>query len=130
MTIRSNDVTARRGAGRGGHLRRHGRRAVVAFALSASVFPALAVLDSGAPAGAQAVTATIPVGQAPKAVAVDATTDTVYVANTKGGTVTVIDGSDNIVTATIPVGASPAAWPSTGRPTPSTSPTRGRTSSR
>jgi YVTN family beta-propeller protein len=106
MTIRSNDVT-RRVAGRGRHLRRYAGRALVAVGLSASVFPALAVLDSGAPAGAQSVTATIPVGQSPKAVAVDATTDMIYVANTKAGTVTVIDGSNNTVTATVTVGASP-----------------------
>ena len=55
------------------------------------------------------VTATIPVGANPYAVAVDPAAGTVYVANTCDNTVSVIDAATRTVTATIPVGASPVA---------------------
>jgi YVTN family beta-propeller protein len=56
------------------------------------------------------VTATIgSAGSEPSAVAVDPTTDTVYVADESGNTVTVIDGETGTVTATIGVGTVPQA---------------------
>ena len=55
------------------------------------------------------VTATIPVGAVPSAVAVDPAAGTVYVANYFGNTVSVIDAATRTVTATIPVGTSPGA---------------------
>jgi YVTN family beta-propeller protein len=55
------------------------------------------------------VTATIPVGEEPLAVAVDPATHTAYVANAgfDQASVSVIDEATNTVTATIPVGAGP-----------------------
>jgi YVTN family beta-propeller protein len=53
------------------------------------------------------VTATIPVGYRPVAVAVDPAARTAYVANAGGGTVSVIDEANRTVTATIPVGGDP-----------------------
>ena len=58
-------------------------------------------------AATSTVTATIPVGSSPAGVAVDPTTDTVYVTNYVGGTVSVIDAATSTVTATIPVGSYP-----------------------
>ena len=58
--------------------------------------------------GAQTVTATIPVGNVPQAVALNPVTNKIYVANFVSNTVTVIDGATNTVTATIPVGTSPS----------------------
>ena len=54
------------------------------------------------------VIATIPVGTSPNAVAVNPTTNRIYVANTgdQPATVSVIDGATNSVIATVPVGAS------------------------
>jgi YVTN family beta-propeller protein len=51
----------------------------------------------------------IPVGQNPYALADDASTATVYVANINGRTVSVINAVSGLVTATIPVGAVPDA---------------------
>ena len=51
--------------------------------------------------------ATITVGTSPNGVAVNAVTDTAYVANAGSGTVSVINGRTNTVTATIPVGNQP-----------------------
>jgi len=62
------------------------------------------------------VTATIPVGVAPRGVAVSARTGAVYVASASGS-VSVINGRTNKVTATIPVGSEPvgvAVSPRTG----------------
>ena len=56
-------------------------------------------------AATRAVTATIPVGNDPSAVAADPAAGTVYVANFGGGTVSVIDVATRTVTATIPVGS-------------------------
>jgi len=53
------------------------------------------------------VTATIPVGHRPVAVAVDPATRTAYVANAGDGTVSVIDEASRTLTATIPVGGDP-----------------------
>jgi YVTN family beta-propeller protein len=49
----------------------------------------------------------IPVGSSPGAVAVNPTTDTIYVANNGSNTVSMIDGATDTVTATIAVGTSP-----------------------
>lgn len=51
---------------------------------------------------ADQVVASIPVGTNPTGVAVNPTTNEIYIAN-EGGTVSVIDGSTNSVTSTIPV---------------------------
>lgn len=61
-----------------------------------------AVPPAAAAVPAVSVTATIPVGTGPAAVAVDPLTDTVYVGNSASGTVSVISGLTNKVTATIP----------------------------
>jgi YVTN family beta-propeller protein len=47
------------------------------------------------------------VGTTPWGVAVNETTNTIYVTNTGSGTVSVISGSTNAVTATITVGSAP-----------------------
>jgi len=47
------------------------------------------------------VTATISVGSGPTGVAVNSSTNTIYVTNTNASTVSVINGSSNTVTATI-----------------------------
>ena len=57
---------------------------------------------------AQVVTATVPAGSAPLAVAVNALTNKIYVANLHGNSVTVIDGASNNTT-TVRVGAYPLA---------------------
>jgi YVTN family beta-propeller protein len=53
------------------------------------------------------VTSTIPVGTAPFGISVEPATDTIYVANTLSGTVSVIGGGSDAVTSTIPVGNHP-----------------------
>nr|WP_104178564.1 fibronectin type III domain-containing protein [Cryobacterium sp. Y50] len=53
------------------------------------------------------MTATVTVGDRPYGVAVNEETNTVYVANYRGGTVSVIAGASNTVTATVPVGGHP-----------------------
>ncbi|MGH9171335.1 MAG: hypothetical protein ACRD0Z_10760 [Acidimicrobiales bacterium] len=104
----------------GGHSRRArtGRsmlfRVVCVGGLMTLALP-VALLVAAAPASAQtdpysaltyAQTASIAVGSDPMAVAVDATTDTVYVANNglgpDGDTVTVIDGATNPKTSARP----------------------------
>ena len=59
------------------------------------------------PAHAATSTVTIGVGKAPYAVAVDPATNTAYVTNFGGNSVSVIDTATNTVTATIEVGNSP-----------------------
>jgi YVTN family beta-propeller protein len=59
-------------------------------------------------ANAAVVTTTVPVGSDPFCVAVDPSTDTVYVTNNGSNTVSVIDGATKTVTATITVGGAPA----------------------
>ena len=56
-----------------------------------------------------AITATIPVGAEPSAVAVDSSANTIYVANPVANTVSVVDGATNQVAATVPVGSDPSA---------------------
>jgi YVTN family beta-propeller protein len=75
---------------------------------------AAAPASAAGPASAAApytVTATIPVGEEPLAVAVDPATHTAYVANAgfDQASVSVIDEATNTVTATIPVGSQPYA---------------------
>jgi YVTN family beta-propeller protein len=55
------------------------------------------------------VTTTIPVGKNPNGLAVDPDSHTVYVANGKDNTVSVLDGTTRAVTTTIPVGQDPGA---------------------
>ncbi len=55
----------------------------------------LVVLVLSLPTGAQRVTATLPVGSGPAALAVNPMTNKIYVANSNGSTVTVIDGATN-----------------------------------
>ena len=66
----------------------------------------LAFVTLSLPAFAQQVIATIPVGAKPYAVAVNSVTNKIYVANTNGYTVTVIDGVTNNTT-TVNVGKYP-----------------------
>ena len=73
----------------------------------------LAVLGGAVQASAataNTVTATVPAGSEPFAVAVNATTNTVYVTNNGGDTVSVISGATNTVTNTVilPAGSTPA----------------------
>ena len=58
---------------------------------------------------ASAASITIPVESNPYGVAVNPSTNTVYVANTSDGSVSVINGSTNAVTSTVPVGNLPVA---------------------
>jgi YVTN family beta-propeller protein len=60
------------------------------------------------PSAAQVVTATVPVGNSPFAVAVNSATNQIYVANLYDNTVTVIDGATNNTT-TVNVGVFPYA---------------------
>ena len=53
--------------------------------------------------------ATVSVGHHPQAVAVDESTNLVYVANTLDSTITVIDGASNKVAATLKGGKNPHA---------------------
>jgi YVTN family beta-propeller protein len=57
---------------------------------------------------AQVVIATVPAGNVPYGVAVNSTTNQIYVANYSDGTVTVIDGANNNTT-TVNVGVEPYA---------------------
>jgi YVTN family beta-propeller protein len=74
--------------------------AAAALSLAAGTLPASA-------AGGYTVTATIPVGSSPDAVAADPAAGTIYVANVGDNTVSVIDAATGTVTATIGVGSSP-----------------------
>jgi YVTN family beta-propeller protein len=58
---------------------------------------------------ASAASLTIPVGSGPYGVAVNPSTNTVYVANTSNNSVSVINGSTNTVTSTVAVGSLPVA---------------------
>jgi len=86
---------------------RHGR----ATARHGSVSLAAALLTGSLLAVPQAraasVIATIPVGNNPHGVAVNPTTNRIYVANTTDDTVTVINGADNSVITTVSVGNQP-----------------------
>lgn len=62
--------------------------------------------------------ASVRVGAGPIAIAVNAATDRIYVANSEGGSVSVIDGKNDSVLATVSVGPRPyvvAANPATNR---------------
>jgi YVTN family beta-propeller protein len=74
----------------------------------AAVVPLAAAAVAAVPAsaaGGYTVTATIPVGSDPGAVAVDSAAGNVYVANNGAGPVSVIDEATNAVTDTVPVGS-------------------------
>src|SRR5665647_2041303 len=86
------------------HARSRLARAALALA-SGLVLAALAPLTAQAATSTYHVTSTITVGAYPSGVAVDATTHTVYVANSFDGTVSVINGG--AVTSTITVGHNP-----------------------
>jgi YVTN family beta-propeller protein len=58
---------------------------------------------------AQNVTASVLVGSSPAAVAVNPVTDTIYVVNSSGNSVSVINGATNAVTATVNTGTNPVA---------------------
>jgi len=74
------------------------------FLMAAAVLWAAGVM----PAQAQTVTDTIPVGNNPAAMAVNAVTNKIYVANQLDGTVSVIDGATN-ATTTLVTGSTPFA---------------------
>jgi len=61
------------------------------------------------PALPQTVTATLNVGSSPAAIAVNPVTSTVYVVNSAGNSVSVINGATNSVTATVSTGTNPVA---------------------
>ena len=63
----------------------------------------MSVLDGNA----KTVLATVPVGNRPQRVAVNPTTNRVYVANHSDNTVSVLDGGANTVLATVAVGVNP-----------------------
>ncbi|MGH8980839.1 MAG: YncE family protein, partial [Acidimicrobiales bacterium] len=63
----------------------------------------------GVGTAAAAVPSPVTVGTSPYGVAMDATTDTVYIANTGSSSVSVIDGATNTVIATVTVGTEPRA---------------------
>src|SRR5258708_1369546 len=71
------------------------------------LFVLFMVLFGSTSVGANTTSKTIPVGNSPDAVAVNATTNTIYVANSHSNSVSVIDGATNTVTATIAVGTLP-----------------------
>ena len=95
-----------RGAGRSGWRRGRLTAALVAGALALGGGAVLVGVSPAAPAFADSVTATIPVGSDPHGVAV-AANGRAYIANYGAGTVSVIDTSLNLVTATISVGNGP-----------------------
>lgn len=80
-------------------------------------------LDAGGslaagPAVSKSVLATVTAGSEPRAIAVNAAANRIYVANELSGDVTVIDGASNAVVATVAVGPSPqyiAVSPATNR---------------
>ena len=85
------------------------RRAAIGAAVLAAAALSLAVGTAPASAaGRYTVTATIPVGSEPNAVAVYPAIHTAYVANFGADTVSVIDAGTNAVTTTISVGNRPA----------------------
>jgi YVTN family beta-propeller protein len=90
---------------------RHSRAWRVTAVLGMLAVPLAAAGITAAPAAAASigytVTATIGVGSGPEGVGVDPSTHTVYVANSNGNSVSVIDGTTNTVTATIAAGSGP-----------------------
>jgi YVTN family beta-propeller protein len=67
----------------------------------------LVVPISAQPVSAQTVVATVTVGSFPFGVAVNSSTNRIYVTNAFGNNVSVIDGATNTVVATVPVGTTP-----------------------
>jgi YVTN family beta-propeller protein len=72
-----------------------------------SLLAGICLFVGAVPARGQTVTATIPVGSYPGAVAMNQATNQIYEANAGSNTVSAIDGASNEVTATIPVGMNP-----------------------
>ena len=94
---------------------------VAVTGLMPAAMPAVASAPShrGAAHGAKGcitVTATIPVGFNPRGVAANPKTNTIYVANVFGNTVSVISGETNTVVATIRVGFRPFAIAANPKP--------------
>ncbi|MFE3798654.1 protein kinase domain-containing protein [Nocardia tengchongensis] len=85
--------------------RRVHRRLLAVAAAAVAIIAAVAVVliwPKPPPHGSLAFTVSpVAVGKNPQGVAVDATTHNVYVANTTGGTVSILDGTTLAVTATI-----------------------------
>lgn len=103
---------------------RKSARAVARAGITVVLGAALLLVSSGVGYPSDIPIATVPVGRAPNAVAVDPSSHLVYVANFYGDSVSVIDGVSDTVTATVPmpkggaIGAVPNAVvvdPLTGR---------------
>ncbi|TAK33738.1 MAG: YncE family protein [Chloroflexota bacterium] len=93
-------------------------RRLISCLIVVTVLPLAALLDAGPPTRAQNVVSTITVGASPDGVAVNPTTNLVYVANSGSNSVSVINGTTRAVVATIAVGTNPkgvAANPNTNR---------------
>ena len=75
------------------------------------LLPPRMAAQSGPPTQAQTtfITSTFPVGNGPVALALNAVTDRLYVANQASNTVSVVDPTTNSVLATIAVGKAPSA---------------------
>ena len=97
------------GGHRGGAVARWRRAAIAVAALALPLAASGITAPSAWAGGGYAVTATIPVGVQPTAVAVDPALGVVYVANSGNGTVSVISEAAKTVIATIPVGDEPQA---------------------
>src|SRR5690242_18774057 len=72
------------------------------------VLAALLLISNAVPVQAQTVTASLPTGANPRAIAVNVSANKIYTANFGSNTVSVIDGAADSVT-TIPVGMNPVA---------------------
>jgi len=88
-------------------MRTHTRSRLARAALASGlVLAALAPLTAQAATSTYQVTSTITVGSQPYGIAVNATTNTVYVTNHYGNSVSVINGATGAVTSTIAAGFS------------------------
>ena len=89
-----------------GLIRSHGSRLTRSLLVGAMALGATVVsLGLSSPAGASSPT--VSAGNGPIGVAVNPLTNTVYVANQNGNSVSVINGSTNTVTSTVSVGSNP-----------------------
>src|SRR5260370_23935797 len=98
----STTTVAQQHAPSPGHIRRTAARLALLTAALAAAGTALS------PQARAASTTTVAVGQQPVAIAVNAATNKIYVANNRDNTVTVINGATN-ATATVAVGQQPDA---------------------
>jgi YVTN family beta-propeller protein len=78
-----------------------------AISLTMLLILLLVVPITAQPVSAQTVVATVPVGGFPFGVAVNSSTNRIYVTKAISNSVAVIDGATNTVVATVPVGTSP-----------------------